>query len=272
MIQHNQPQRSRTLQELIQSRQSSTFVGREEFIEEFNRNLSLSPLDNQKKFLFHVWGQGGIGKSFLLKQFERIIHDNDGVSCYTDEDYQEIPKILNRLIQQLDKTGYGFREFKDLYKRYQQKREEIESDPESPRGLTSLIGKAIAKGTIDIAGQIPMLGTASSLLDKEGIADKVGDWATYIARKVKNKDEVKLLLNPDESLTPAFIEGLTKLAISNRYVGIFFDAFEVTKSCIEKWILDFLKGIFGELPANLIIVTAGRSELDRNCWTQYESG
>lgn len=260
-----------SLQKLIQKRQSSSFVGREDIINFFIRNLSIRPEDQSRKFLFHIWGQGGIGKTFLLKKFEAIFTESGSVSCYVDEDYREIPKILNGLVKQLEKLNGDFEEFKRLYKTYQQRKEEIESDPELPTGLSALIGKTLAKGSLGLVNQVPVVGAATSLLDKEIFADKVGDWTTYLTKKITSKDEVRLLLEPAEILTPAFTSGLMNLGKITPNIGILFDTFEVLGNHIETWLLSLINGSFGELPSNLIIITAGQGALSKNRWIQYES-
>lgn len=63
-------------QDLIRAQQSSTFVGRAEQLDAFERNLSALSVANgtgyPAAFLFNVWGQGGVGKTTLLKQFEAV--------------------------------------------------------------------------------------------------------------------------------------------------------------------------------------------------------
>jgi hypothetical protein len=78
----------------------------------------------------------------------------------------------------------------------------LETDPETPQGLAGLAGRTVAKGTLKLAEQVPVVGAALELIDQDALATQVGEWTTYITRKIGNKDEVKLVLQPKEVLTP----------------------------------------------------------------------
>jgi ABC-type phosphate transport system ATPase subunit len=68
----NNPQKKpKSLQDILQQRQQSGFVGREEQVSLFRQNLDLS-WKTRAHFLFNVWGHGGVGKSTLLRQFRKM--------------------------------------------------------------------------------------------------------------------------------------------------------------------------------------------------------
>ena len=64
-------------QDIIRAQQRSTFVGRVEQLEAFENNLSHREKAEDgttypAAFLFNIWGQGGVGKTTLLRRFEDI--------------------------------------------------------------------------------------------------------------------------------------------------------------------------------------------------------
>lgn len=70
------PQKKRkSIQDILKARQQINFVGREEKIKLFRRNLELPPEDRRYRFIFNVWGQGNVGKTTLLKQFRQIAEE-----------------------------------------------------------------------------------------------------------------------------------------------------------------------------------------------------
>ncbi len=70
------PQKTQpSLQDIFKRRQRSDFVGREEQIALFRRNLAL-PLDDERcRFVFSVSGQGGVGKTWPLRRFRKIAEE-----------------------------------------------------------------------------------------------------------------------------------------------------------------------------------------------------
>ncbi|MBL7065308.1 MAG: ATP-binding protein [Anaerolineae bacterium] len=60
---------TKTLQDILKRRQQEEFVGREEQLAFFRRNLRYEPDDRRRRFVISVSGQGGAGKTWLLRRF-----------------------------------------------------------------------------------------------------------------------------------------------------------------------------------------------------------
>ena len=84
-----------------------------------------------------------------------------------------------------------------------------------------------------------------------------------------NKDEVRLLLEPVEVLTPLLLEDLHRVA-EKHSIGLFFDTYEHTCEYLDDWLRDVFNGRYGTVPANTVFCIAGRDELDKNRWGAYE--
>jgi tetratricopeptide (TPR) repeat protein len=259
----------RSLQDVIRNRQQSVFVGREEQLNLFQQSLSLPLYDDRRYFLFNIWGQGGVGKTSLINRYQKIAEEIGAITGRIDEDERDVSSVMGRFAQQFEQQGHSLRRFNERYKVYRQKREELEVDPEVPQGFAGLAGRTVAKGTLKLVEQVPVVGTVLDLVDQDALATQVGEWTTYIARKIGNKDEIKLVLQPEEVLTPLFLEDLNEVA--NRHlVCLFFDTYEETGNFLDDWLINVLAGDHGEVSPNLAIIIAGRNELDRNQWAQYE--
>lgn len=177
--------------------------------------------------------------------------------------------MLGHISSQLEQRGHNLKGFNERLKVYRQRRQELESDPAAPQGLPKFIGRTLTKAGVHLARRAPGVGVAFEFVDEDALATQAGDWMTYIAQKISNKDEVRLIQDPVEVLTPLFLEELHKIA-EKETVAFFFDTYERTAEYLDDWLRGLLDGQFGDVPANLIISIAGQHELDKNRWAPYE--
>jgi len=263
----NPQKKPKSRQEILKKQQQSTFVGREEHITAFRYNLALSPVD--WCFLFNVWGQGGVGKSTLLRQFRRLAEEAGFLTAYTSDSNSNVLEVMGRVAEQLEQQGYRLEPFAERYKVYFQKQQELEADPDAPQGFSAFVGKSIAKASLGLAKQVPGSGAITPFLDEDAIANQAGDWASYVAKKIGNKDEVRLVQKPTEVLTPLFLQDLSKVS-EQKNLLLLFDAYERSEGFLDNWLRDILEGSYGDLPVNIILVIVGREELERNRWADYQ--
>ncbi len=87
----------KSLQDILKLRQQTGFVGREEQVSLFRKNLALPLEEDNRRFIFNVWGQGGVGKSTLLRQFRKIAEEAEIICAYTDETQRGVPETMGRL-------------------------------------------------------------------------------------------------------------------------------------------------------------------------------
>jgi len=265
-----------SLQDVLRGRQREEFVGREEQLTLFHRNLKYAVDDRRRYFVINVSGQGGVGKTWLLRRFEKIAGECGAVTACTGEVEEDVPAVMNRLAEQFAAQGYSLDDFAGRYKVYQQRQQEIEADPDAPPGLFASLGRAVVKGGLEFGPSLVpgpggfVLGkVVERVVDKEAVADWGGQVTSYLARKIGNKDEVRLVQQPVEVLTPLFLAGLREVA-EEHPLALFFDTYERTGRFLDAWLRALLEGRHGEVPANVVLVVAGRHELDRNDWATYE--
>ena len=268
----SQPKRL-SRQELIRQRQRSSFVGRIEQLEAFKHNLTNLHKDPDgfaypEVFLFNIWGQGGVGKSSLLRQFEDIAKQQKHLVARIDEGVTTVPEAMATFAKQLEAQGQSLSKFSERYKVYRQKREELETDPDAPQGFSAFVGKPAAKVGLKLGRKIPMGDVALDFVDEASVIDGAGEWAAYVTRKLKNKDEIQLVNEPIEVLTPLFLGDLGE--ITTQQTMLQFDTYERTGEILDTWLLDILKERYGVLPPNCIWTIAGREQLSANSWSGYE--
>jgi len=250
-----------------------SFIGRETQLKAFRDVLTI-PFDQRSKVIFNISGQGGIGKTTLLKQLRKIATDLKQLIAYADEGVpsnrvDDVSETLDRLATDFEQQGQKFDKFRERYKTYRQKRQELEADPEAPQGVVAGLGRILTKASLGAAKSIPGSGAVLDLVETDAIADKAGEWMAFIARKVANKDEVQLLREPLAVLTPLFLEDLNRIA-ERQTVVLLLDTYEQTGVFLDDWLHSLLDGRFGELTPNFLIGIAGRDSLSRNTWAEME--
>ena len=265
----NPQNKPKSLQDILKQRQQSGFVGREDQVNQFRQNLTLPPEDDRRRFIYNVWGQGGVGKSTLLRQFRKIADEAKIISAYIDEAEKTIPEVMGRLAEDLERQGHKLTQFTERYKVYRQKRQELETDPEAPQGFSAFVGKTMVKTGVRLARRVPVGGAVFDFVDEDAFATQAGEWASYVAKKITNKDEVRLVQEPEEVLTPLFLQDIFKIAEKTGVV-LFFDTYERTGEFLDNWLREILEGRHGEVSLNILITIAGRQELDKNHWAPYE--
>jgi tetratricopeptide (TPR) repeat protein len=260
---------AKSLQDRLKQRRSSNFVGREQQLELFRQNLRRSLDSEDYYFIFSVHGQGGVGKTTLLKKYRSLAKEADALTAYTNEETKSIPEVLARFAQQLKEQDAELSDFDKRYKTYLQEKKRLEADPEAPKGAWQLGGRLIARSSKRLAKEfIPGSGLLLDGLDADAIGDQMGEWASFVKKRLTNKDEVQLLLQPVETLTPLFLEGLGKHAKNHR-ICLCFDTYEETDLYLDAWLRKLLEGQYGDAPENLLFVIAGREPLNPNAWSDY---
>jgi hypothetical protein len=267
--------RPKSLKELRDRTSQLSFIGREAQLQQF-RSVLATPYEKRDCFLFSVSGQGGIGKTTLLKQFRKITTDLGHVATYVDEGSPTNPvdnvlEALSRLAADLEKQEYECKKFQERYKTYRQRKQELQSDPDAPKGLAAHIGKVIAKVSIGAAKSNPLSGAVMGVVDENALVDQAGEVATFVAQKLsKNKDDVQLVNEPLEVLTPLFLEDLNTIA-EHKTVVLLLDTFEQTGTFLGDWLLAVLDERYsGVLHPNCLICVAGRDPLPKNNWAEWE--
>ncbi|MBW4672121.1 MAG: tetratricopeptide repeat protein [Cyanomargarita calcarea GSE-NOS-MK-12-04C] len=260
----------KSLQDILKQRQQAGFVGREEQVSLFRKNLALPLEEDSRRFIFNICGQGGVGKSTLLRQFRKIAEEAEIICAYSDETQRGVPETMGRLAQQFEQQGHKLSQFYERYQVYSQKRQELESDPEAPKGFSAFLAQTVAKTGVSVARHIVPGGkVVVDLIDEKAVTSQAGEWASFVAKKLTNKDEARLIQEPVGILTPLFLKELGKIA-ANSGVGLFFDTYERSEEYLDSWLQELLEGRYGEVPLNTIITIAGRQELDKNHWANYE--
>ena len=270
----SQESRSRGWKTKLNRSTENSFIGRTIQLQAFRVALS-TPHEKRTTSIFSISGQGGIGKTTLLKQFRKITEELRHVAAYVDEGSQtnlvnDVPEALSRLALDLEKQGIELKKFQERYKVYRQKKQELEADPDAPQGSVAGIGKIIAKAGLGMAKSIPGSGGIMEFVDSDWVVNQGGEWATLVARKLTNKDEVQLVQKPVEVLTPLFLEDLNQVA-EQQTIVLLLDTYEQTGAFLDDWLRSLLDDRYDKsLHPNCLICIAGRDPLNKNAWIEWK--
>jgi tetratricopeptide (TPR) repeat protein len=259
--------------ELLQQRRRKLFIGREKERDAFHRNFGS---DIPGPLIFAIHGQAGIGKSFLMDRYRTMAHDNDVLTALTNEAEatpiaeQSILKAMARLAKQLSNADAPLKSFNERYTKYRECMRQAESDPNAPRGAFDLLGRTAAQVMLGGVRMTPVGQAAEGFLkgvgvDSKTVVEQAGAWTRYLARKFKNKDEVILVKNPVETLTPLFVAGVNTLA-DKCPVVLCFDTWEWTGKHLDDWLRGLLEK--SGLSIGVWLVIAGRNFLG-NEWEPF---
>jgi hypothetical protein len=146
-----------SLQEIIKQRQQADFVGREDRLIEFGTNLGLSIVD--RRYLFNIHGDAGVGKTFLINRLRRVAEQHDALCGYADESNYDVPEVLAALAADLAPGGAQLARFERRHATYRQRRHELDVDPDAPSGLAD----SLTKGALRVGLHSAKLLTSRNL-------------------------------------------------------------------------------------------------------------
>ncbi len=219
--------------DIIDKEDAERFVGREQEIDTFRRQINLTP---PRYLIFYITGQGGVGKTTLLNRYREIARDAGFLLTDCDELQREIPAVLGRFSRQMAEQDFHLKRFDERYKIYRQKMNEIESDPEAPQDWAAILGRTVIRTTYIVGDMVPGLRKGLEYVPQESLETQAGDWATYLAKKFTNKDENLLVRNPVPILTSLFFEDLKQIA-QRQCILLCFENFEATRQELQEWLL-----------------------------------
>src|SRR5215216_2207394 len=137
-----------TIQGRLRQRQRSEFVGRDDHVTLFRRNLAAQP--DERIYIFDVFGQGGIGKTTLLRRFRELAGAVNALTALTNDDQADVLMVMNQIAAELARQGHELRAFAERYRTYRQRRQELEGEPDAPSGFSALFTRTFVKGGLPL--------------------------------------------------------------------------------------------------------------------------
>ncbi|MEV5611892.1 tetratricopeptide repeat protein [Streptomyces sp. NPDC052225] len=260
-----------TMQELIRRRRRAGFIARRDELAAFRANFEVSPGDERHRFLFHVHGLAGVGKTSLLKEMADVAREFRAVTATVDEAVGSVPEVMAEVCAQFARSGHRLKELERRLAVHRERRHEAEAavpaaaqdGPPTPSAASSAMVRAGLAGVGLIPGMGPFAGAADSAQLALG-ADRL---RAALSARLSSQDDVQLVMSPEKVLTPILLRELNDVAAAVPWVVLFFDTYERTGPFLDAWLHDLMTtGRHGTLPANVVVVTAGQRPLDMARW------
>ncbi|MFJ9706397.1 tetratricopeptide repeat protein [Streptomyces sp. NPDC101234] len=259
-----------SMQELIGRRRRAGFVGRAEERAAFRRNLDLAPEDERHRFLFHVHGDAGVGKTRLVRELEQIAREAGALTVYVDEGVAGVPEALAVMARQFTSQGRRFKELERLLAAHRERRHEAEAalavggpeDREGPSAGSLAVARAAQVGL----GMVPVAGAFAVALD----TDRLAQGADRLRARFRSQEDAQLVLSPERVLTPVLLNELAGAADTAPWIVLLLDTYERTGPFLDPWLHDVMTtDRYGALPANVVVVTSGQHPFDTARWGSF---
>lgn len=264
-----------SMQELIAQRRRAGFVGRGAERAAFRTNFELPPEDERHRFLFHVHGNAGVGKTFLVRELEQLAREKGALTAYVDESVDSLPEAMAAISRQLVAQGARFKELERLLAAHRERRHEAEAaalatlDAEETDG-PSAGGMAVARAGLVGLGMVPGVGAFAGVLDAGQLAQGADRLRAGLSARLRTQEDVQLVLHPERVLTPVLLRELTDAAATAPWIVLFFDTYERTGPFLDPWLHETMTGDrHGTLPATVVVVTAGQRPFDTARWGAF---
>ncbi|MGW7300863.1 tetratricopeptide repeat protein [Streptomyces sp. NPDC054829] len=249
------------------------FVGREAERAAFLGNLEFEAGAPDHRARFHVHGPSGVGKSFLVEEFKRLARERGALTAYVDEDAASVPDALEVICRQFAAQGRRMKPLERRLAEYRERRREAEAALRAQDGgpePTSPGSRAVAElGLGVLESAVPGGALLGRALPADLVAQGADRLRAGLSSRFRNADDIDLVLHPESALTPVFLRELRSAASGVPWTVLFFDTYERTGPFLDGW----LHGLFrkrdehGDMPGNLVVVTAGQLPLPTGRWT-----
>lgn len=259
-----------SLQEIAEERSRAAFVGRTAELDLFRINLATPPEDARHRFVFHVRGNAGVGKTSLVREWQRAAREAGAVTAWVDDAAESVPEVLASLAVQFMGQGHPLPALTRLLATYQQPIADASAATAPTDGEPSPGAVIAARAGLMAAGAIPVVGALAGGLDAAAVARGAGGLRAVFGGRARQEEAARLLAEPVRVLTPVFVAELERVADTVPWVVLFLDTYERTAPLLDGWLTDLLTPHrYGSLPANLVLTLASQRRLDPARWAAY---
>ncbi|MFB6932757.1 tetratricopeptide repeat protein [Streptomyces chartreusis] len=264
-----------SMQELIERRKRGGFIGRRAEIDRFRTNFDV-PLDDERhSFVFHIHGMAGVGKSSLLQELRQVATQRQAITATLDETVNSVPEAMAAISAQFAAQGFELKALDKMLSTYRQRRHEAElasaaAEPGAGAASPSAGSMAVAQAGLIGLGMVPGVGAFAGAVDPAQVAHQADRLRAAISPRLRDHDDVQLVLEPVKVLSPVFVTELNRLAGAKPWIVLFFDTYERTAPFLDAWLADVIvSGRYGSPPGNAVFALAGQHGPDPSCWRDF---
>ncbi|WP_406401564.1 tetratricopeptide repeat protein [Streptomyces sp. NBC_00879] len=279
-----------SMQELLDIARRASFVGRRDELDAFRANFDVPVSDPRHRFIFHIHGNAGVGKTSLVRELTQAARGRDALTAVLDESVNSVPEAMEGLCAQFAQQGHPLKALDKAQATYRQRRYEAESaaaaaaagpGPQQEAGPTagsttsSTAGPtagslAVAQAGLFGLGLVPGVGAIAGAVDPAQVARGATTVKALLSAHFGKQEDVQLVLDPIGALTPVLVSELNRVAAHVPWIALFFDTYERTGPFLDFWLRDLITSRrHGLLPPQVVVTLSGQRPLDPNCWADY---
>ncbi|WP_367323078.1 tetratricopeptide repeat protein [Streptomyces sp. HUAS ZL42] len=274
------PEKRPSRKQLNRLRRRTGFIGRQNELTGFRENFAQDPdsATSTFQYLFHIHGDGGVGKTSLVQQWVAVAREFGAATVYLDDGVHSAVEAMEAISAQLGHQGMALKGFDRMLTTYRQRRHEAETPlgtamPADAGGAgqqpaASASSTVMAQAGLAGLGMVPGLGAVAGAMDPQQVAQGADRLRAVLSARFRNHDDVQLVMSPVRVLTPVFLEGLAEAAERWPWVVLFLDVYEQTGPVLDEWLSDLLVSPdkYPDLPTNVVVVLSGRGRLSARYW------
>jgi tetratricopeptide (TPR) repeat protein len=262
-----------SMQDLIRQRTRAGFVGRAAERSLFRSNFDTPPHDERHRFRFHVHGNAGVGKTFLLREWEQIAREQGALTAYVDDTSGSVPEVMAQMSRQFAAQGRRLKELDRMLAAHDARRHEAELaalaalDAQAEDAGPSAGGRVVARAGMVALGMVPVVGPLAGMLDSGELAGGVDRFRESVLARFRDHEDARLVFAPEQVLTPVLLRELSDAATAAPWIVLFLDTYERTAPYLDHWLHEAMTtDRHGGMPATAVVVTAGQRPLDTVLW------
>ncbi|MPY57085.1 tetratricopeptide repeat protein, partial [Streptomyces spongiae] len=204
---------------------------------------------------------GGVGKSTLLRQWQEAARRAGAATAVVDEnDVHGVQQALTELARQLAEQAGPLKEFDKAAEQYRRE-QEAAAEPVPGQSEASVSSRVVTQAALGgVATVIPGAGAVTTMVNPDAAAEGLDRLRAGVRARGRRGRA------GDTAVNRAFVSELDRLSGRYPWVVLFLDTWEQTGRYLDGWLRDLLEDTFGPLPANVIVVLAGRDELAEREW------
>jgi KaiC/GvpD/RAD55 family RecA-like ATPase len=138
---------------IIDQRRKQNFVGREDEQRLFSDNFVGG---TPAYMLFAVTGEGGVGKSTLLKQYKSMVTSSGigGITIRCDEHQTHPVAAMSHIAEKLTERGITHKDFEEWLKKYRDLQSKLGRDEKAPRSGVKVMSMGLSHFVLKTAKEI----------------------------------------------------------------------------------------------------------------------
>ncbi|WP_371606252.1 hypothetical protein OG725_15885 [Streptomyces sp. NBC_01213] len=197
-------------------------MGRRGELAVFRETFARDPEEADFPYLFHVRGNGGVGKSTLVRQWESTAREQASVvTAYVDDEVHDAIEAMEAVSAGLGRQGHPLKRFDKQLTTYRQRRHQAESAASAPQPGPGEPGAAVPSPSSTVVAQMGLAGLGALVpgaalftgaVDSQQVALGADRVRAMLNTRLRSHDDVQLVMNPLTGLAPVFLDDLADVA------------------------------------------------------------